>query len=199
MKSQQSIFLARELPSLARKMDKKEKPQTGPVLKINLGRFHLKLLFDLNRKWLMVNPWYVVLRNKPWLYILGDTYTNTFSFPLNLLCSLGVSAKFTPRLRNGWREHLLGTRRHLSSVKSLSFFLPLTNDRVWVLRKHGVTGRARWACRGLWASCSSCCSTRLWLSASRWWSERQGVWPNSHGSPELQVKTHGSSCAQTMK
>lgn len=78
----------------------------------------------------------------------------------------------------------------ISHIFSFSIgFLLNPTLRVWVLRKHWVTGRALCVCRGLWANCSSCCSTRQWPSASRWWSERLRIWPSSRVSQELQVKT----------
>lgn len=96
----------------------------------------------------------------------------------------------------GWKKTFFPLSLNLSHL-SFSLCFPLHPTlRVWVRRKRWVTGKAQCVCRGLWASCSSCCSIRRWHSASRWWSERLRIWPSSHGSQELQVKAVNTSSNQ---
>lgn len=117
-------------------------------------------------------------------FILLVSLLGVISFPASQRMK-GTSA--------GWKKTFFPLSLNLSHLSfSLCFSLHPTL-RVWVLRKRWVTGKAQCVCRGLWASCSSCCSIRRWRSASRWWFERLRIWQNSHGSQELQVKAEKSS------
>lgn len=72
-------------------------------------------------------------------------------------------------------------------------FLPVTHS--FLISCRARAPMIHWAGGlGIWASCSSCCSTRPQLTASRWWCERQRAWPDWAACPERQVSLLCPSC-----
>lgn len=125
---------------------------------------------------------------------LSDSTIEAYSWVLLvLLLESPLSLGFYPQFPKQMKQTSAEWKKTFPFFLSLTFlslrFSVLSTLRVWVLRKRWAAGRALCVCHGLWGNCSSCCSTRHWPSASRWWFERLRIWPSSQGSQELQVKT----------